>query len=155
MLGGPKNFFNLFRVFHDLSIQLLNECYNADEETTYRLITQRMQYWGESCFRIMNLLDLQNNQVNSELITHPSFQDALGTLWNGDLNIGNSEAKPYYSSPWLVSAFILLMSVSEKVKVNLTYFYEKMWIKIRKSKLFQDLVTVNTAKTIEITTLGR
>lgn len=105
MLGGPKNFFNLFRVFHDLSIQLLNECYNADEETTYRLITQRMQYWGESCFRIMNLLDLQVEPENSELITHSSFQDVLSSFWNGDLDTRNSQVKLFYLRPLLVRTF--------------------------------------------------
>ena len=88
-----------FRLFHDLSVQLLNELYQTNEDTTYQLVVQHMGNWRhESCFRVMNLLDLRSNPGNSELITHSSFQAALNTFWNGDLDTANIQ---HYL--WLVS----------------------------------------------------
>ena len=116
-----------FRVFHDLSIQLLNECYGGNGYTTHHLISRHMKDWNkESCFRIMNLLDLNINPENSQLITHPSFQDLLSSFWNGDLDIENPHVKSNNSSPWLVSAFSFLMYISEKVNLFLTYFLRKI-----------------------------
>lgn len=93
-------------MFSNLSIQLLNECHRTNEDATYRLVSCYMEEWGgESCFRIMNLLDLQVEPENSELITHSSFQDVLSSFWNGDLDTRNSQVKLFYLRPLLVRTF--------------------------------------------------
>ena len=119
-----------FRKFHDLSLQLLNECYRADKYATNRLISVHIYGWQYgSCFRIMTLLDSQVIPANSELITHSSFQDILSCFWNGDLDIENSQAISYYSSPWLVSTFCVVYEFFREVKKLRYFIYGKYELK--------------------------
>lgn len=89
-------------------MQLLNECYHASKQTALNIIAKNTLDWGkESCYRIMNLLDLQDNLENTsdlefspekcEFINHSSFQSLLPYFWSGPFRIAES--------PWLVSTF--------------------------------------------------
>ena len=110
-------------MFHDLSVQLLDECYSVNQDTTYHLIANNMEGWNnESCFRIMNLLDLKVNPENSQLITHSSFQDVLSSFWNGDLDIENAQFKSFVTKPWLVRIFLFLLYMSKKLQLSLIIF---------------------------------
>lgn len=110
-------------MFHDLSVQLLDECYSVNQDTTDHLIARHMEGWNkESCFRIMNLLDLKVNPENSQLITHSSFQDVLSYFWNGDLDIENAQFKSFVTKPWLVRIFLFLLYMSKKLQLSLIIF---------------------------------
>ena len=106
-----------FRVFHDLSIQLLNKCDSTDENSTYRLIARHMKGWnGESCFRMINLLDLEITPKNSQLITHPSFQHALSAFWKGDFDSQKYQRSSYSSLALRVSTCF-----------SFWYIFQRMW----------------------------
>ena len=92
-----------FRVFHDLALQLLNECYRNSEVYTYCLIARESEKWNDqSCFKMMVLLESTVEPENSEFIAHNSCQDVLHSFWNGDLDVRNIKCL------WLVSYFHFL-----------------------------------------------
>ena len=77
----------------------------------------------------MTLLDSQIIPANSDLITHSSFQDIRRCFWNGDLDIENSQAISYYSSPWLVSTFYVVDEFFREVEKLRYFIYGKYELK--------------------------
>lgn len=125
-------------------MQQLNECYHTRKSAAFRLITKCSLNWGqESCYRIMNLLDLQFNPENTsdlqfspekcELITHPLFQNVLPYFWSGPLRIESISSKDnsFYSRPWLVSSLYFWCICQRMSNWVWHAFLTKTWVKTR------------------------
>uniref|UniRef100_A0A7E4V9N2 LSDAT_euk domain-containing protein n=1 Tax=Panagrellus redivivus TaxID=6233 RepID=A0A7E4V9N2_PANRE len=66
--------------FRESSFDLLNHCYQQDENLTMRMLTAELPNWGnQTC---MSLAVIANNK---QLLTHPCCQVLLAELWHGGL----------------------------------------------------------------------
>ena len=115
-----------FRVFHDLALQLLNECYRNSEVYTYCLITRDLENWNDqSCFKMMVLLESTVEPENSEFIAHNSCQDVLHSFWNGGLDVKNIKclwlvsSSSFISFQWGKNYFLNEISICKRRKVKM------------------------------------
>ena len=75
--------FIFFRKYHDLGLQLLNECFNEDQELTKNLL------WSDRLNPIKKLpsLKIAAEIQNEEFVAHKSSQDLLDAKWSGYLDL--------------------------------------------------------------------
>ncbi|RDD39507.1 Transient receptor potential cation channel subfamily M member 2 [Trichoplax sp. H2] len=66
--------------FEELSIGVMNECYNTNEENAMLLLTKILPRWGDT-----TCLALADNAHSEIFIAHRCCQALLNNLWNGDI----------------------------------------------------------------------
>ena len=89
--------FTFFRKYHDLGLQLLNECFNEDQELTKNLLCSDRLDSAKKLPTLKIAAEIQNE----EFVAHNSSQDLLDTKWNGylDLNDDNkAKVKTFVSA---------------------------------------------------------
>ena len=77
----------IFRKYHDLSLELLSQCFNEDEALTLALLsTDRL----ESSQKLTSL-EIAAEINNEEFVAHSSSQYLLDTRWSGILDLQDHE----------------------------------------------------------------
>lgn len=81
-----------FRVFHDLAVQLINECYQQNETLTLYLMEKKLEIWkGQTCFSIAV------ESQNPDFIAHSACNNIVLQKWNCDLNIPQTVSDIFFS----------------------------------------------------------
>ena len=70
------------KVFEDLSLELLEYCYQADDDLTEHLLTASMDNWSRH-----TCLKLAVTANNLRFLAHPLSQAILADLWMGGLRM--------------------------------------------------------------------
>lgn len=78
----PKFGYYFCSEFRKLALELLEQCYQTDDDLTFQLLTYELRNWGkQTC---LSLAVLANHK---EFLAHPGCQILLADLWHGGLRI--------------------------------------------------------------------
>ena len=77
--------FTFSRKYHDLGLQLLNECFSEDQELTKNLLCSDRLDPTKKIPTLKIAAEIQNE----EFVAHNSSQDLLDTKWNGYLDLND------------------------------------------------------------------
>ena len=76
------------RLYEELAVGVLDECYHSDRKLTSLIIVRRLEKWGSA-----TCLDLANSASNMKFIAHPAVQNMLKEFWMGSLSLSNPRWK--------------------------------------------------------------
>ena len=77
----------IFRRYHDLAMQVLNECSSEDEQLTRKLLL--LDCYNEGTKRkSLPSMTIAAQMESDEFIAHSTCQNLLDLEWEGALNIG-------------------------------------------------------------------
>ncbi|KAK0425602.1 hypothetical protein QR680_009283 [Steinernema hermaphroditum] len=99
--------------FRQLSLDLLDHCYQQDDAQTLQLLTYELGHWGyETCLSLAVIVN------NKQFLAHPCCQILLADLWHGGLRIrSNSNLKVILGL--LIPFFIFALEFKSKEELAL------------------------------------
>lgn len=100
-----------FRAFKTLAYQLLEQCYEIDDDLTFQLLTYELKHWSKkSC---ISLAALANHK---SLLALPCCQMLMADLWLGGMRIRkNAGLKVFLSVMFPPFIFLLPFKTQEQL----------------------------------------
>ena len=96
------------REFQHLAMDILDHCYQQDDDVTQQLLTYELKYWSEQ-----TCLSLAVAASCREFIAHPCCQILLTDMWMGGLRMRK------YTSFWVrFAAFTVTVVIVEVLHCN-------------------------------------
>lgn len=99
------------RAFKTLASQLLEQCYQTDDDLTFQLLTYELKYWSKK-----NCISLTALASHKKLLAHPCCQMLMVDLWLGGMRIRkNAGLKVFCSILFPPLIFLLPFKTQEQL----------------------------------------